>query len=141
MSEIVVLTGISGFIAKHIAIKLLNAGFTVRGTLRDLARAPEVQAAIAPHADTARLSFVAVDLTDDAGWADAMSGASALLHTASPFPIAQPVDANDLIRPAVDGTLRAIKSAYAAGVRRVILTSSIAAIIDTHHRGIMDETN
>ena len=112
--ETVVLTGISGFIAKHIALKLLAAGHTVRGSLRNLDRAGEVRAALAPHLDAAamgRLSFAQLDLTQDAGWVSAMAGANALIHPASPFPIAQPKNPDDLIRPAVDGTLRALRAA------------------------------
>jgi dihydroflavonol-4-reductase len=129
----VVLTGISGFIAKRIAADLLDAGHAVRGTLRALDRADEVRAALRPAlSDPAaldRLSFAAADLTSDAGWGAAMAGAEALVHTASPFPIAQPKDADALIRPAVDGTLRALRAAREAGVTRVVLTSSIVAIL------------
>ena len=140
MTQTVLLTGISGFIAKHIAVKLLNAGFAVRGSVRTLARADEVSTAISPHADTSNLSFVALDLNSDDGWVEAMEGVTALIHTASPFPIEQPKNADDLIRPAVDGTLRALASARAAGVMRVVLTSSTVALTDPLHRGMMDET-
>jgi dihydroflavonol-4-reductase len=144
MSETVLLTGVSGFIAKHIALKLLADGHRVRGSLRDMARAGEVRAALIPHIGAEalhRLSFVQLDLTSDNGWAEAMKGASALMHTASPFPIAAPKDEDDLIRPAVEGTLRAMAAAKAAGVMRVILTSSVAAIIDTFKGGMQDETD
>ena len=144
MGETVVLTGISGFIAQHVALKLLAAGHSVRGSLRNLDRADEVRAALAPHLDAAalaRLSFVQLDLTRDEGWVEAMEGATALMHTASPFPIANPKDENDLIRPAVEGTQRAMAAAKAAGVDRVILTSSVVAIIDTYKRGMQDETD
>lgn len=132
MPETVLLTGISGFIAKRIALDLLEAGHTVRGSLRTPARAEEVRAALRPHlSDPAaldRLSFVPLDLTRDEGWAEAMAGMSALIHTASPFPMAPPRAEDDLIRPAVDGTLRALGAAAATGVHRVVLTSSVAAI-------------
>ena len=128
----VLLTGITGFIAKRIALDLLNAGHTVRGSLRSPGRAEEVRAALRPHlADPAaldRLSFVELDLTRDAGWPEAMDGITALIHTASPFPMAPPKNEDDLIRPAVDGTLRALKAAQAAGVSRVVLTSSVVAV-------------
>jgi dihydroflavonol-4-reductase len=145
MTQTVLLTGISGFIAKHVALKLLEAGYSVRGSLRNMARAGEVRAALAPHLDGPaldRLQFVTLDLTADDGWVEAMEGVDALIHTASPFPIEQPKDENALIRPAVDGTLRALASAKAAGVDRVILTSSVVAIIDTFKRaGMQDETD
>jgi dihydroflavonol-4-reductase len=130
MPKTVLLTGASGYIAKHIALQLLQAGYALRGTIRDLAKADEIRTALAPHiADLdVRLDFVQVDLTRDDGWAEALAGVDALIHTASPFPITQPDDPDDLIRPAVDGTLRALRAAQAAGVRRVVLTSSIAAI-------------
>ena len=128
----VLLTGASGFIAKHILLRLLNAGHTVTGSLRSPAREAEVRAAVAPHlSDPAaqdRLRFVTLDLIQDAGWAEACAGAEALVHTASPFPIAQPKDEAELIRPAVDGTLRALRAARAAGIARVVLTSSVAAV-------------
>lgn len=129
---LVLLTGCSGFIAKHVAVKLLNAGFDVRGTLRRPDRAEEVRAAVAPHvtAGAGKLEFVQADLESDAGWAEAMAGVEAVLHTASPFPIAQPKDPQALIRPAVEGTRRVLEAAAEAGVKRVILTSSVAAVVD-----------
>lgn len=140
MHETVVLTCISGFIAKHIAIKLLNAGYVVRGSLRDLARADDVRRALAPQADLTHLSFVQLDLTKNDNWVEAMEGATALIHTASPFPIAPPKQDDELILPAVEGTLRAVTAAYAAGIRRAIVTSSTVALTDPFHRGAMDET-
>ncbi len=133
-AKTVLVTGASGFLAKHIVLQALNAGHNVVGSLRDLARGPEVRAAVAPFVTDAatldaRLRFVALDLTRDDGWAQAMAGVDALIHTASPFPISQPKDAEDLIRPAVDGTLRALRAARDAGVRRVVLTSSEVAVM------------
>jgi dihydroflavonol-4-reductase len=129
---LVLLTGVSGFIAKHVALKLLNAGYSVRGTLRRMDRADEVRAALAPYLTehAGDLSFVQADLESDAGWADAFQGATALVHTASPFPISQPKDPATVIRPAVEGTERVLKAAAAAGVTRVVLTSSTAAILN-----------
>jgi dihydroflavonol-4-reductase len=132
MAETVLLTGVSGFIAKHVALKLLNAGYNVRGTVRRLDRAGEVHDALQPYlTDTAgQLSLVQADLEADAGWAEAMAGISALVHTASPFPIAQPKDPALVIRPAVEGTERVLKAAAAAGVTRVVLTSSVVAVVN-----------
>ncbi len=144
MAETILLTGISGFIAKHVAVKLLAAGYAVRGSVRRLERADEVRAAIAPHVEVealSRLTFVALDLEADAGWAQAMAGVDVLVHTASPFPVEQPKDEAVLIRPAVEGTLRALRAAKAAGVGRVVLTSSTVAVIDTGVAGVQDETN
>lgn len=146
MPQKVVVTGASGFIAKHILAKLLAAGHEVTGTLRNPARAEEVRAALR-HADAGpaaldRLHFAPLDLESDAGWAEAFAGAEALIHTASPFPLAQPADAADLIRPAVEGTLRALRAAASAGISRIILTSSVAAISGRAEadRPVLDET-
>lgn len=145
MSETVVLTGISGFLAKQVALRLLNAGYPVRGTLRRLDRAEEVRAALAPAlVDRARLeglSFVAADLESDAGWDAAMDGAQAVVHTASPFPTTSPKDPMVLIRPAVEGTRRVLAAAHRAGVRRVVLTSSIAAVMTPRATKLLDETD
>ena len=133
MTKTVLLTGASGYIAKHIALQLLEAGYHVRGTVRDLGRGAEVTEAVRPQlsddSDLAvRLTFVILDLTEDAGWTDAMNGVDVLMHTASPFPLDQPKHEDDLIRPAVDGAMRALRAAHAAGITRVVLTSSTAAI-------------
>ena len=129
----VLLTGASGYIGKHIALQLLNQGYSVRASVRSLAKSAEVIGAVKPHLldgsklDT-RLTFIELDLEKDAGWDSALNGVDVLMHTASPFPIASPKDENELIRPAVDGTLRALNAAQAAGIMRVILTSSNAAV-------------
>ncbi len=144
MAETVLLTGVSGFIAKHVALKLLNAGYNVRGTVRRLDRGEEVRAAVAPHltAGAGTLSFVQADLESDAGWGDAMADVSAVIHTASPFPIAQPKDADVLIRPAVDGTRRVLGAAATAGVKRIVLTSSTVAVVDDRKADrLQDESN
>ncbi len=144
MSDTILLTGISGFIAKHVALAFLKAGYAVRGTLRRLDRADEVRAALRPHLDAAaldRLSFVQADLEADMGWAEAMAGVAALVHTASPFPIEQPADEQILIRPAVEGTQRVLKAALAAGVKRVVMTSSTVAVLDEGLPGVQDENS
>lgn len=133
-TQTVFLTGASGFIAKHIVLKLLNAGYHVRGSVRSLSRGDEIRDAVRPHLDDAdkfdeRLNFVALDLGSDDGWDSVMEGCAALLHTASPFPLDQPENEDDIIRPAVDGTVRALKAADAAGIDRVVLTSSTVAIM------------
>ena len=145
MTETVLLTGISGFIAKHIALKLLNAGYAVRGTLRKLDRGEEVRAAVGPRltdpAALDRLTFVACDLESDAGWDAAMAGINAVLHTASPFPTTSPKDEMLLIRPARDGTLRVLRAAHRAGITRVILTSSVVAVVHRGDGGVHDEAD
>ncbi len=132
MSKTVLVTGATGYIAKHLVLQLLEAGYTVKGSARTTARETELRDALSPHlSDPAaldRLSVVALDLTSDAGWAEAMAGVDVLMHTASPFPMTQPTNEDDVIRPAVDGALRAVQAARAAGVTRVIMTSSVAAV-------------
>lgn len=130
----VFLTGASGFIAKHIVLQLLNAGYKVRGSVRSLSRADEVRDAVKPHLNDGagldeRLTFTELDLGKDEGWQGVMEGCSALLHTASPFPIVQPKTDEEIIRPAVDGTLRALREANRAGIDRVVLTASAVAVM------------
>jgi dihydroflavonol-4-reductase len=129
----VLLTGAGGYIGKHVALQLLNKGYHVRASVRDLKRSQEVKDAITPHLASGvdlekSLTFVLLDLNKDSGWDEALAGVDVLMHTASPFPIASPKNEDEIIRPAVDGTLRALRAAKAAGVKRVVLTSSVAAI-------------
>jgi dihydroflavonol-4-reductase len=125
----VLVTGGSGFLATWCIVKLLQQGYRVRTTLRSLARQEEVRLAIAGKIEPGPfLSFHVADLTSDAGWADAMEGCSGLLHVASPFPVIQPENADDLIVPAREGALRALRFALDAGVQRIVLTSSTAAV-------------
>ena len=129
MTDIVVLTGITGFLGGHIALELLKAGYTVRGSLRNPARADTVRQSLrAQGADTGRLGFVQLDLARDDGWEAALAGARFLLHTASPFVTTMPADKTELIRPAVDGTDRAVRAALKAGAGRIVMTSSTVAI-------------
>jgi nucleoside-diphosphate-sugar epimerase len=129
MSKILV-TGGSGFIASHSIIQLLAAGHEVRTTVRNLAREADVRAMLATGGAEPgdRLSFVAADLERDAGWPAAVAGCDFVLHMASPFPEAVPKHEDELIVPARDGALRVLRAARDAGVRRVVLTSSFAAI-------------
>lgn len=129
MSRVLV-TGGSGFIGGHCILQLLAVGHSVRTTVRDLEREPEVRALLqraGVDAD-APLSFVAADLTSDAGWAQAVEGCHYILHVASPFPPSVPKHEDELIIPAREGALRVLRAARAAGVKRVVLTSSFAAI-------------
>lgn len=144
MPDTVLLTGISGFLGGHVALALLRAGYAVRGSLRDMGRAEKMRTTLTrAGADISRLDFVALDLLSDAGWAQAMRGVRFLQHTASPFLLAAPADPQHLIAPAVEGTRRALTAALAAGVERIVLTSSIAAIQYGHADPgrLLDETD
>ncbi|MEL6365257.1 MAG: aldehyde reductase [Pseudomonadota bacterium] len=133
MTQTVLVTGASGFIALHCIAELLRKGYTVRGSVRSANREGEVRQAVMRAApEGGDLSFVRLDLTEDEGWRDAAEGCDYVLHVASPFPVVTPSDENDLIRPAVDGALRALKAAAAAGVKRTVLTSSVAAVAYGH---------
>ena len=128
MSKVLV-TGGSGFVGSHVILQLLAAGHLVRTTVRSLRREAEVRAMLErAGADTYRLGFAAADLESDKGWAEAAADCDYVQHVASPFPISQPKDEQELIRPAVHGTLRVMRAARDAGVKRVVLTSSFAAI-------------
>ena len=139
MPETVLLTGASGFIAKHVMTAVLAAGHSMRATLRDPAKGDALRALVPLAGD--RLSLAKADLLRDDGWGAAMDGVTALIHTASPFPIAQPRNPDDLIRPAVDGTVRVLRAARTAGVGRVILTSSAVAILRTDRSDMQDEAD
>ncbi len=130
MMSTVLVTGGSGFVGSHCILQLLAAGHRVRTTVRSLAREAGVRAMLkVGGADPGdRLSFVAADLTDDAGWPEAAAGCEYVLHVASPFPPGIPKDENELIVPAREGALRVLRAARDAGVTRVVLTSSFAAV-------------
>jgi len=128
MRQTVFVTGASGFIAGHCILRLLKEGYAVRGSVRTSDRADAVRTALEPHVSTDDLSFATLDLCSDDGWDEALEGCTYLLHVASPFPSARPDNEDDLIIPARDGTLRALRAAAKAGVKRTVLTSSIVAI-------------
>jgi nucleoside-diphosphate-sugar epimerase len=144
MSTILV-TGGSGFIGSHCILQLLAAGHRVRTTVRSLKREGDVRAMLkeggAEPGD--RVSFIAADLDHDAGWAEAAAGCDYALHVASPFPPNVPKHEDELIVPARNGALRVLRASRDAGVKRVVLTSSFAAIGYGHKPQTtpFDETN
>ncbi len=141
--ETVLVTGGSGYIGGWCVIGLLQQGYRVRTTVRDLAREAGVRAALGTVVDPgAALSFHAADLTSDAGWDAAAQGCDYVLHVASPLGVPEPRDPQDLIVPARDGALRALNAAIKAGVKRVVMTSSVAAtsMALSHADGVSDET-
>lgn len=131
----VLVTGASGFIGLHCVLQLLQQGYRVRGTVRSQARENEVRQAMEANTDVDlgdRLEIVEADLTRDEGWAGAVRGCSYVLHVASPFPNRAPEHEDELIKPAKEGTLRVLNAAAEAGVKRVVLTSSLAAVSAGH---------
>lgn len=135
----VLVTGGSGFVGCYCVAYALNAGHTVRVSVRKLSREAEVRAMVkAAGATRDDYEFVAADLTQDAGWAEAVAGCDYVLHVASPFPTVAPKHEDELIIPARDGALRVLKAARDAGVKRVVLTSSFVAIGYGHKDGKED---
>jgi nucleoside-diphosphate-sugar epimerase len=126
----VLVTGGSGFIGSHCILQLLAGGHQVRTTVRNLKREADVRALLKQGGAEPgnRLSFFAADLEKDAGWPEAVAGCDYVLHVASPFPPNVPKDENELIVPAREGALRVLRASRDAGVKRVVLTSSFAAI-------------
>lgn len=141
---LVLVTGASGFVAQHVILQLLAKGYSVRGTVRSKAKGEQTRATLLKHDARAKdIEFVEANLSSDAGWADAAKGCEFVQHVASPFPAVHPKDEMELIRPARDGALRVLKAAKAAGVKRVVMTSSMAAIAYGHgdsRAEVSDET-
>lgn len=133
----VLVTGASGFIAKHCIAELLRRNFEVRGTLRNLDRAGEVKSALSrAGVDGAGLEFIAADLAGDKGWDEAVAGVSGILHVASPFPIEQPRHREEIVAPARDGAMRLLSAATHAGIGRVVMTSSTVAVMYASNRSM-----
>ncbi|MGB1686373.1 MAG: SDR family oxidoreductase [Pseudomonadales bacterium] len=126
----VLVTGVSGFIGSHCAADLLRAGYAVRGSIRDLSRSEAIRSALDRQGvDTTALEFCAATLSDWECWQPAAEGCDAIFHVASPVPTIQPRNADDVVLPARDGTLNVLAAARAQGINRVVLTSSVAAIM------------
>ena len=126
----VLISGASGFIAGHCILEMLSHGYEVRGTLRDAARGETIKAILANHTDRIdALEFVSADLMDEPSWVAAARGCDSILHVASPVPVVQPEDEDEVIIPARTGTLNVLKAATANRIKRVVLTSSVAAVM------------
>ena len=129
----VLVTGGTGYIAGFCIAQLLQDGWRVRTTVRSLAKAEHVRSSVGKISKGVEtIEFVEADLTEDENWERAVASVDYVLHVASPFPRATPKTEDELIRPARDGALRVLRAARDAGVKRVVLTSSISAIIHGH---------
>ena len=141
--EKVLVTGGSGFIALHCIDQLLEKGYVVRTTIRSESRIDEIKKAMNqyPNLDQ-NLEFHICDLLEDSGWDEAVNGCEYVLHVASPFILEVPSDEDVLIRPAVDGTLRVLEACSRNDVKKVVLTSSVAAVAYGHEKSkIYDESD
>ena len=137
MNKKVLLTGISGYIANHCAVELLKNGYSVRGSLRNISKSEKIVNAIKKEVDPKdNLEFCELNLLNDKGWDDAANGCDFVMHVASPFINMEPKDENEYIRPAVDGTMRALKAAKSAGIKRVVLTSSMVSMLGNADKSI-----
>lgn len=127
--DTVLVTGATGFIATHLILNLLDKGYHVRGTARSASKSARLNEVLSAYAGREiDIPIVEADLASDEGWEDAVAGCTYVQHVASPFPAETPKHADDLIIPARDGALRVLKAAKKAGVKRVVMTSSMAAI-------------
>ena len=132
--EKVLVTGASGYIALHCILELLNNGYEVKGSLRDLKREDEVRKSLGTEFNNNNLEFCKLNLLNDEGWEDAASDCDYLFHIASPCFVEEPKNENELITPALEGTLRALKAAHQSKVKKVVLTSSMGAIAYGHNK-------
>ena len=129
-AKTILVTGASGFIGCHCVLDLLNQGYRVRGSVRDLGRTGTLEKTLSTQgADTRQLDWVAASLTEPDGWSAAVDGCDAIFHVASPVPPIQPKNPDDVIEPARKGTLNVLQAAASQGIDRVVLTSSVAAIL------------
>ena len=136
LSKTVLLTGISGYIGLHCARELLDAGFKVRGTIRDPNKESVVQNALElSEEELKHLTFVILDLTSANGWDEAVQGCDYVMHVASPFRIANPKIEGEMIEPAVGGTERVLRAAQRANVKRIVVTGSIVSMMASLRHG------
>ena len=134
--EKVLVTGASGYIALHCITELLKNGYAVKGSLRSMNRENEVREAVRKEVSDNNLEICELDLLNDEGWDNAASECEYMLHLASPFIVGEPKSEDELIRPAKEGTMRALEAAKKAGVKKIVLTSSIVAIAYGHDKKI-----
>jgi len=138
----VLVTGVSGYIGQHCVVELLKNGYAVKGSVRSLSKKDEVTNGIEKVIDpNGNLEYCELNLLNDEGWEEAMVDCDYVLHVASPFINIEPKDENLYIRPAVDGTMRALKAAKKAGVKRVVITSSMVSMLENADKSINIDSN
>ena len=138
----VLVTGISGYVGQHCAAELLKKGYSVRGSVRNLFKSDEVTKGIKKIIDPkGNLEYCELNLLQDKGWESAMEGCDYVLHVASPYITSEPKDENELIKPAVEGTQRALTAAKKAGIKRIVLTSSMVAMLGDANGSININSN
>ena len=136
MTDLVLVTGVSGFIASHVTAKLLEQGYAVRGTVRNKVKGKRIVDALAAKgSDTSKLELVEANLSEDAGWKAAVQDCRFVQHIASPFPLDAPSNREALVPAARAGTMRVIEQAIGAGAERVVMTSSMVAMMGQPGRG------
>ena len=139
--EKVLVTGASGYIALHCILELLNKGYKVKGSLRNLNRESEVRKSLGTNSKNENLDFCKLNLLNDEGWEEAASDCDYLCHIASPCCFEEPKNEKEIINPALEGTLRALKAAHKSKIKKVVLTSSMGAIAYGHKKNYCDQTD
>ncbi len=136
MTDLVLVTGITGYIASHVTTRLLEKGFAVRGTVRNKAKGRRVLAEMAQTgADVSNVELFEAELGSDAGWNDAVKDCRYIQHIASPFPLEAPSDREALVPEARAGAQRVLENGFSAGAERIVLTSSMASMMGQPGRG------
>ncbi len=136
MTDTVLVTGVSGFIASHVAAGLLGQGYAVRGTVRNKIKGERIVESLAAQGvDISKLELVETNLDDDAGWKDAVQECRYVQHIASPFPLEAPSDREALVPAARAGAMRVVEQAIGAGAERVVMTSSMVSMMGQAGRG------
>ena len=129
--EKVLVTGATGFIGLHCIHQLLNQGYAVNGSLRSPERKDEILDALKNvNTPTENLNLFILNLTEDEGWDEGMRGCDYLMHVASPLSV-KAYDDEYFVKPAVAGVKRALKFAKKHNIKKVVLTSSVAAIFES----------
>lgn len=130
MTDMILVTGVSGFIASNVTERLLTKGYAVRGTVRNKDKGQRIiEALAAGGVNTDKLDLVEANLDSDAGWKDAVKDCRFVQHIASPFPLEAPSDREALVPEARAGAMRVVEHALGTGAERVVMTSSMVSMM------------